>query len=208
MKQPKVEFRTDVVNRSSRNGSIKLMVIHTAEYPNKKGIDDLKWIANFFNTPSVQASSTIATDGQGNTARLMSDSAKPWTQSAYNSASLSIENIGYMKTTKDEWFKKYHDQLKANAKWIAYWSDKHDIPIRRAWTVGGGIQRSGVATHKQLGAAGGGHGDPGRGYPAGYVIKLARYYKLKEKRPNSDEFLRAKRQVNKIRKNYGIDLVN
>lgn len=207
MRQPTTKLKTNVVNQSTRTAPIKLIVIHTAEYPNKPGIADLEWIADFFDNPSVQASSTIATDGQGNTARLMSDKAKPWTQAAYNSYSLSVENIGYSRTTREEWFDKYHKQLAANAKWIAYWSIKHKIPIRRAWTVGGGIQRSGVATHKQLGAAGGGHGDPGRGYPIKYVMKLARYYKLKSERPDSDAFKRARRQVNKIRKYYGINPV-
>lgn len=208
MKQPKVEFRKNVVNQSDRTDAIKLLVIHTAEYPNKEGIDDLKWIADFFDQTSTQASSTIATDGQGNTVRLMSDSAKPWTQASYNSQSLSVENIGYASTTKEEWFKKYHAQLAENARWIAYWSVKHDIPIRRAWTRLGGVQRTGVATHKQLGSHGGGHGDPGSGYPIRYVMKLARYYKLKEKAPRSKSFQKAKRQTNKIRKHYGLELVD
>lgn len=204
MKKPNYIFETNVSNKDARSDIPKIMVAHTTEGPNKKGLDDVKGISSYFDNPSVQASSTIVTDGEGNTARLMPDSAKPWTQASYNSVSLSIENIGYASTTRNEWFKLYHNQLKANAYQFAYWSHLHKIPLRRAVTLFGGVQRTGIASHKQLGSYGGGHSDPGRGYPFKYVIWLARYYKLKATRPNSKAFRKAKKKVNNIRKHYRI----
>ena len=202
--EPSIEYRTNVNNQSTRSGKIKLLPIHTTESPNRSGIADIRGIAEYFDTPSVGASSTLVIDGAGSTGRLMRDRAKPWTQAAYNSYSLSIENIGYSSTTRKEWLKSYPHQLAANAKWLAYWSDKHQIPLRRAVTINGGVQRTGVATHKQLGSYGGNHGDPGQGFPIDYLIKLARYFKLRQTKPNSWKFRRARKQVNKIRKYWGL----
>lgn len=204
VKEPHHKVNMNVVNQSARTDSIKIMVKHTTEGPNSKGLGDLKGLSDYFNIPSVQASSTIVVDGEGFSARLMSDSAKPWTQSSYNSVSLSIENIGYAATDKEDWFENYHNQLATDAKQFAYWSEEHGIPLRRAITISGGVQRTGVATHKQLGQYGGGHVDPGNGYPLKYVIWLARYHKLKAIAPKSRKFRKAKRQVNRIRKHYGI----
>lgn len=207
VQEPKVRVRENVANQSARSDAPKILVIHTTEGPNSKGLGDLQGIAAYFDNPSVQASSTIVVDGEGHSARLMSDQAKPWTQASYNSVSLSIENIGYAATTREDWFKNYHNQLATNAKWLAYWSDEWDIPLRKAITISGGVQRTGVASHKQLGQYGGGHVDPGAGYPINYVIKLARYHKLKAKAPNSKRFKRARNKVNKIRKHYGKELL-
>ena len=205
--EPTVRVMENVSNQSARTDSIKILVLHTTEGPNSKGLGDLKGIASYFDNPSVEASSTIVVDGEGFSARLMSDSAKPWTQASYNSVSLSIENIGYASTSKEDWFDKYHNQLATNAKWLAFWSDKYGIPLRKAITLSGGVQRTGVATHSQLGQYGGGHSDPGSGYPLKYILKLARYHKLKANAPNSKKFKRAKNSVNKIRKHYGIEEV-
>jgi len=204
VKEPKHEVHANVVNQSQRTDTIKLLVIHTTEGPNKPGVSDVQGVADYFDNPAVEASSTIVVDGEGLSGRLMSDSAKPWTQASYNSQSLSIENIGYAATTRDDWFNKYHPQLVTNARQLAYWSDTHGIPLRRAITKLGGVQRSGVASHKQLGSYGGGHVDPGSGYPFRYVIWLARYYKLKDTKPNSRAFKKARKKVNGIRKHYGI----
>ena len=205
--QPKTVINASVANQSVRSGYPKILVIHTTEGPNSKGTGDLKGIASYFDRPEVEASSTIVVDGEGFSGRLMPDSSKPWTQASYNSVSLSIENIGYAATSKEDWFNKYHNQLETNAAWLAYWSDEWEIPLRRAITLSGGVQRSGVATHKQLGQYGGGHVDPGQGFPLKYILKLARYYKLKAKAPNSKRFKAARNSVNKIRRYYGIEEV-
>lgn len=204
VKQPKAKINRNVSNQSVRTDRIKLLVIHTTEGPNRDGLGDLEGLADYFDSPKSQVSSTVAIDGEGFSARLMPDASKPWTQASYNSVSLSIENIGYSATTRDEWFKKYPRQLAANSRWLAYWSDKHKIPLRRAVTLSGGVQKNGVATHKQLGVYGGNHGDPGRGYPIKYVLLLARYIKLKAKNPKSAKFKRVRKKVNRIRKHYNL----
>lgn len=192
-------------NRSSRGGvAPKLIVLHTTEGSNHAGISDLIGLGNFFGGTAAQASSHVANDGEGHDARFVPDSEKAWTEAADNPFGLSIEQIGFASTTREEWFDKYPHQLANTAQWIAHWSEKFDIPIRRGAAPAGILLRSGVASHKQLGFLGGGHSDPGPGYPFKYVLRLARYFYLKEHRPNSKDFQKARSKVNKIRVHYGL----
>lgn len=202
----KPEVTRIVVNRSSRGGVRPgLIVLHTTEGSNHPGITDLEGLGSLFDTRSAEASSHVANDGEGNDARFVPDSEKAWTESAANSFGLSIEQIGFASTSRAEWFKKYPRQLANTARWIAYWSEKYDIPIRRGAAPAGILLRKGVASHKQLGILGGGHSDPGPGYPFRYVLALAKYFKLLEKRPDSADFRKARSKVNKIRAHYGLD---
>ena len=194
-----------VRNRSSRGGaSISLIVLHTTEGHNVSGLNDLKGLGSWFDNPSAQASSHVGNDAEGHDARYVPDHDKAWTQASYNRVALSIEQIGFASTNRKEWFSKARHQLANTAKWIAYWSKTHHVPIRRAWTRNGYVIRSGIATHKQLGVAGGGHHDPGTAYPMQYVLWFARYFKEKEAGRNGFRFKRARNKTNKIRKHYGL----
>lgn len=199
--------RTVIVrNQSARLGYPKpvLIVLHTTEGHNRPGVEDLMGLASYFDQTSTQASSHIANDAEGHDIRMVPDERKAWTQSAFNSPSLSIEQTGFASTSRDEWFKEAPRQLANSAKWIAVWSLKWDIPIRRGVTTGGGsILRTGVVGHKQLGAAGGGHVDPGTGYPFDYVIDLARYLRAREK-DNTKGRQKWAAKVNPTRKHYGL----
>lgn len=175
--------RTVIVrNQSSRYGvKPSLIVLHITVSHNRPGLGDIDSIIGWFNNPSSQASSHIVNDREGHDARLVGDDRKAWTQSAYNAPALSIEQIEYdHRRTREQWLRESHRQLLNTANWIAYWSVKHGIPIQRAWTPGSGIvARPGVATHKQLGASGGGHVDPGTAYPMDYVLDMARWFKAR-----------------------------
>jgi len=127
-----------------RSGSVPIV-------RDRPGIEDLKRLGAWFDDPQTEASSHVANDAEGNDARYVRDSRKAWTQAAFNSVSLSIEQI-------------------------AHWHRRWDIPIRRAEVSGSIVTRPGVATHDQLGSAGGGHHDPGKGYPVRYVLRLARSF--------------------------------
>ena len=80
----------------------------------------------------------------------------------YNSKALGIEQIGY--ATQTSW---PDAQLRTVAQYVAYWSQKYDIPLVQSTTRG-------VCQHKDLGAAGGGHTDCGPSYPFDRVLKMAR----------------------------------
>lgn len=203
--RPKPDIQHTVVNRSSRGGTQPgLIVLHTTEGTNRAGIGDLQGLASFFDNPNVQASSHVANDSEGHDACLVPDREKAWTCSNDNAFTLNLEQIGFASTSRRDWFTKYSHQLANTARWIAYWSEAWDIPIRRGAAPAGVLLRKGVASHKQLGILGGGHWDPGPSYPMRYVLWLARYFKLKEKRPDSDDFQKARRKANKIRQHYGL----
>jgi hypothetical protein len=194
-----------VRNRSSREGTRPVLIpLHTTEGSNHPGITDLEGLASLFDTTGSQASSTVANDGEGNDARFCRDEDKPWTQAAVNRWSLSIEQIGFASTTRAQWFAKYSHQLANTARWIAHWHRKWGIPIRRGFAPAGIPIRSGVVSHKQLGIPGGGHTDPGPGYPFKYVLLLARYFAAQDK-GNKAQADRFADKINPIRRHYGLE---
>lgn len=175
-RRPRPNITRYVRNQSSRSGvRPRLIVIHTTESPNRPGLQDIRGIISWFNNPRSQASSHVVNDGAGNDARLVRDSRKAWTQGAFNAVSLSIEQVGYARTSRTDWLRRYRRQLRNTALWVAYWSRRYGIPIRRGRTSGCAVVRSGVVSHNQLGC-GNDHTDPGRGYPFNYMLRLARQF--------------------------------
>jgi N-acetyl-anhydromuramyl-L-alanine amidase AmpD len=175
-----------VGNQSSRNGvKPRLIVLHVATdaaspstrvVRNRPGRKDLEELGRWFDNPRSAVSSHVANDADGNDAQYVRDRRKAWTQVAFNSVSLSIEQIATTGFDRAKWMHKREPQLENTARWIAHWHRKWNIPIRKADVSGSVVVRSGVATHEQLGQAGGGHDDPGPGYPFGHVLKLARSF--------------------------------
>jgi len=175
---PNVVVKHNSPNQSDRAAvPLSLIVLHDTEGANiAKSAADLAGLGNFFGQSSVEASSHVATDGDGNSARFVSDDRKAWHCAAFNSASLGIEQIGVVTQSHATWMKN-HRQLEETARWIAHWSHHHDIPIRRAEVSGEQVTRSGVIRHMDLGGPGGGHSDPGEHFPLDHVLQLARLFK-------------------------------
>jgi hypothetical protein len=160
---PRPAITASVVNQSSRNGlKPKIIVLHTTEGHNRPGLSDLRGLVSFFDNPSSQVSAHVANDAQGNDARIVPDDRKAWTQAAFNSVALSIEQIGFSSQNAFP-----EAQLRNTARWIAYWSKKFGIPITHSTTRG-------VCQHKDLGSEGGGHHDCGPDYPLPTVLSMAR----------------------------------
>ena len=171
--KPNVVVDRDVVNQSSRGGAtVRLLVLHSTESDNRAGKADLKALADWFDNPAAQASSHVLTDADGNSARCVPDAEKAWTQAGFNPYCLSIEQIG--RASQGEWD---DDELRETARWLAKWSREQKVPLVRGAVSGSSITRAGVVTHSQLGAYGGGHSDPGEGYPVDRVIELAKTYR-------------------------------
>jgi hypothetical protein len=170
--EPHVEISRSSPNCSSRNGSRpRRIVLHITVSHNRPGLSDLRGMVDYLCRRDVQASSHIINDAEGHDARIVPDHLKAWTQAAYNPDSLSIEQIEYSdKRTRAEWLSGNKAQLDNTAKWIAYWSVKFGIPITHS-------VKHGVCGHQELGRAGGGHSDPGAGYPLDYVLEKARKIK-------------------------------
>lgn len=171
-KKPNVVYTRYSPNQSERTAAIRLLVLHSTESHNRPGDSDLRAIADYFATPSAQASSHVITDANGNSARCVPDSRKAWTQVAFNSYALAIEQIGF--AAQGKWSVR---ELRETARWLARWSHEYGVPLQRGKVSGTTIVHPGVVTHSQLGAAGGGHSDPGAGYPVDRVIRMARRYR-------------------------------
>lgn len=169
---PKVAVTHIVGAQSARStGALTLIVLHDTESHNVAGVTDLVGLGNYFDS-GAQASSHVATDADGQSARFVRDDRKAWHVAAFNSPSLGIEQIGFASQTS------WPDaQLRETARWIAYWSAKHGIPIQRGAVLGSSVTRPGVVLHSDLGVSGGGHHDPGPAYPVEKVLDLARHYK-------------------------------
>jgi peptidoglycan hydrolase-like protein with peptidoglycan-binding domain len=154
-----------VRNQSSRNGiRPRVIVLHTTESHNSAGAGDLLALADWFDNPNAQASSHIGNDAEGNDIRMVPDERKAWTQAAFNSLALSIEQVG--QADQGSW---PVPQLDNTAKWVAHWSRKYGIPLTHSTS-------NGVCQHSDLGAAGGGHHDCGPDYPFATVLQLARQH--------------------------------
>jgi len=173
-----VTVRIDVACQSSRNGADPLLIVlHDTEGANVPNSSrDLRGLGEFFDKLSTQASSHVANDEDGNSARYVRDSRKAWTQAFYNSVSLSIEQIGF---ARQDWnSQKKQPQLQETARWIAWWNKEHGIPIRRGRvSQDGRVLRSGVIQHRQLGNLGGGHVDVSEDFPMTKVLEMAREHR-------------------------------
>lgn len=175
---PRVVVKRSSPSQSARSAEIELIVLHSTESHNRKGASDLQAISDLFATASFEASSHVVVDADGLSARCVPDARKAWTVGALNSASLNVEQIGFAADGRIAWRKRAH-QLREVARWIAVWSRRHGVPIRKArLSSGGQILRAGVTTHDYCSKHGAGttHWDPGP-YPMGYVLWLARGFK-------------------------------
>lgn len=178
----KERVRPDIVatfnspNQSARlPGPIDLIVIHSTEGHNRPGNGDLVGVGSWFMNRAAEASSHVCTDGDGHSARFVPDAAKAWHCSGFNSRALGIEQVGLAAEGLPAW-KRRHAQIDETARWIALWSIKYRIPIRKAKIRGSAVLRSGVTEHHWLGIEGGGHVDPGP-YPFQQLLRRARHYK-------------------------------
>lgn len=164
VRRPHERIVANVSNQSARGAKPSLIVLHSTESHNRIGVSDLQANVSWFDNPSSQASSHVIVDGEGISARCVPDARKAWTQSAFNSVALSVEQIGF--AAQAQW---PDAQLRKTAQYVAYWSSKYGIPLERS-TV------RGVCEHSSLGAAGGGHHDCGQNYPFDRVLTMARDY--------------------------------
>lgn len=177
---PKIMFEDNSPNQSERSDRIRAIVLHSTESHTRPGTDDLYGVASWLCNPASQASAHVIVDDDGTSARLVPDERKAWHCAAYNSATLGIEQIGFAAQGKKAWLADRRE-LDETARWIAHWSRKHGIPIRRGKVSGGQIVKPGVLTHAQLGIEGGGHHDPGS-YPIRRVLRRAKQIKRKIER--------------------------
>jgi N-acetyl-anhydromuramyl-L-alanine amidase AmpD len=169
---PHVEVTNWSECKSSREGAKPtLIVIHAAVMHPVPGVKDLVNLGNLFHPISFEASSHVATDGEGHSARFVRDEDKAWHVAGFNRMALGIEQIIMADGTG-----LTRDLYRETARWVARWSKKYHIPIRKGAVSGSSVIRTGVVRHSELGAVGGGHSDPGP-YDMHAMLSLARFYR-------------------------------
>lgn len=146
------------------------IILHSTESGDAAGLTDLRGLAMFWKGQAKGYGSQIAVDLEGLTGRYVADTQIAWHTSQRNTGSLGIEQFGKASFTRRLWILRPR-QLAKVAWWIAFWSKKFSIPIKKDVEFG-------VSTHAmQSKAFGGDHTDPGLGYPLQLVLITARVYK-------------------------------
>lgn len=176
MKRPYERIIRSVVNQSSRNGPVLLMVAHCTEGQNLPGVSDLANLGDWFDNPGAQCSAHVGVDAEGYSAQYVPDARKAWHCAGFNSNALGVEMVG--RASQKFWPDK---QLRKTARYYAYWSKKFSIPVRKAKVnpTSGAILRSGIIRHSELGVVGGNHNDPGPAFPMRRLLILTRYYRIR-----------------------------
>lgn len=158
--------------KSSRGGAHPtLITIHAAVMHPVPGISDLVNLGKMFHPISFEASSHVATDGEGHSARFVRDEDKAWHCAGFNRMSLGIEQIIMADGTG-----LTRDLYRETARWCARWSKMYNIPLHKGLVDGPNVVRSGIIRHSELGSYGGGHSDPGK-YDMEAMINLAKFYR-------------------------------
>lgn len=169
-----------VRNQSERFSPVLAIAVHSTETTDIHGsVRDLLAIRNEFDTPASKASSHIGIDGDANTELWVHSDKKAWTILNANPFTCNIEFIARAAQTTAEWEEA---QIKAGARWAAYWGLKYQIPAQRGVVRNINGQcvctKRGVITHLQVTQAGfGSHTDPGPNFPMSDFLRLMRYYK-------------------------------
>ena len=152
-------------NHSSRSQRPRIIVVHTAE-----GSRTYQSLGNYFANPNADVSSHTGTDdAAGVIGEYVTRDRSAWTQANYNSASVAVECCGFAAWTRDEWL-AHPNMIENTRQWIAEECAANGIPLLRigaSAAQGGG---TGVCGHVDLGAGGGGHWDPGSGFPWDLVM--------------------------------------
>jgi hypothetical protein len=171
-KRPSVDVTHWSPNRSSRGGAhITLIVVHVTAGHNRPGVADLRGLGDWFGTTRSRVSSHVATDNEANSARYVRDRDKAWHVANFNRMAWGIEQVA-PGTGREITRQMYRE----TARWIALCSLEYGVPIRKARVRGTTVLKAGVIRHSELGAAGGGHADPGP-YDLHAVLNLARFYR-------------------------------
>jgi hypothetical protein len=153
-------------NYSSRAGAgVRLVVVHTAE-----GALTYQSLGNYFASPSSGVSSHVGIDDTpGVVGEYVARDHKAWTQGNANPYSTAAELCAFAAWTPADW--AAHPVMVDNcAAWIAEECAAFGIPNRKLSAAEAQGGAAGVCGHADLGAAGGGHWDPGPSFPWDRVL--------------------------------------
>jgi N-acetyl-anhydromuramyl-L-alanine amidase AmpD len=163
MRQPTAEAHASVATHGTHNP--RRIILHTTESNDLKGVADMTGVVGFWRRQGLGYGAHLIIDGEGQTCRCAAGGNIVWATGGANTGSLQIEMVGKAAWSKRFWLLRRRKQLNEVARWLAYWSQHWDIPLCYS-------TEHGVARHLDFPA--GGHHDPGKDFPLGYVISRAR----------------------------------
>jgi len=150
--------------------TIRVIVIHDAEAPSNGATG----VANYGATTGTAVSWHVVVD-DNKAFRQLPDGIVSWTAPGCNYDGLHIEQCGYARYSKLDWFR--HQATLKRAAWIvAKWCRLYKIPP--VWLTDEGLRagKRGLVTHAQVSRVykRSDHTDPGPNYPRGYFALLVR----------------------------------
>lgn len=149
-------------NQSSRHGTpITGVVVHETEGGYAGAVS---WLRN----PAAQASAHVVLREDGlQAAQLVPWGGKAWHAVNANPSTIGLEIAGYTASPNQA------EQIARAARIVAWWCQRYHISPRQGSIRGGLVY--GVVRHRDLGAFGGGHFDPG-GFawdgPGGFLAQV------------------------------------
>ena len=186
VKKPYVNYNTSFPLRNSERGSHtkRKIVMHETVSHDREGLSDIQGIASYLRR--VGYGIHLIIDQEGLSGYYPRDKAIFWHAAGDNLSTIGVELVSFipgLNTTTNNRFKLWwgrERQLHKAARWLAYYSDKHDIPLR--YSQG---RAAGVCSHWDISQSYdivGGHWDcrpkhRGGHFPMRRLIRLARGYK-------------------------------
>lgn len=147
------------------------IVVHCTQSKDRDGADDIVGVLKYLENKGYGVHYVV--DGDGNIGKGAKHSDVVYHCLGENSHTIGIEMIGMAQWPTARWLysrgtrKRYRKQIQTVAHLIAYISDQEGIPLKH--------DSPGVMRHMDYPA--GGHTDPGKGFPFGYLMKHARRIK-------------------------------
>lgn len=145
---------------------------HSTESGDAAGIRDLEGIVNFWSEQNLGYGSHIIIDKEGNSALCADLNQITWHTENRNTGMIGIELVGRAAFTGAAWWTR-RAQLDKLARWIAYINKEWHVPI--CFDVNAGW--SGHVDQTKAFHLPSGHTDPGKFFPKGYVLRLAKKYR-------------------------------
>lgn len=143
---------------------------HTTEGYDAKGVRELEGVVNYWERQGRGYGAAVIIDKDGNSALCAPPTRITYTVENHNTGDVAIELIGFARFVPKVWWVR-RKQLDKLARWMAYLNKEYNIPLRLSVTHGWQSH----AAHSKV--YGGSHWDPGKFFPARYVLRLATKYR-------------------------------
>jgi hypothetical protein len=177
----KSKCRQAFVGSPANSGPRGLSGLHYVVWHDTEG-GTAAGVAAMFHRPGAEGSANIVVDDVS-CYRSVPDTWTPWGAPSFNTNGLHIEQCGYASWSRKRWL-LHQPMLHRTAYKTAVWCKRHGIPPYFVDVEGLLAGHHGITTHAQITLYnnakglpnGGGHTDPGTGYPTAYVAWLVRHY--------------------------------